>query len=46
MTNLAAQRVLEKAGVQREGVARHAQFRRGTWHDMVVYSRLRGDPRP
>jgi RimJ/RimL family protein N-acetyltransferase len=44
--NVAAQRGLEKAGFQREGVARHAQFRKGSWHDMAVYSRLRGDPRP
>ena len=44
--NVAAQRGLEKAGFQREGVARHAQFRKGSWHDMVVYSMLRGDPRP
>ncbi len=44
--NVAAQRGLEKAGFQREGVARHAQFRKGSWHDMVVYSLLRGDPRP
>jgi hypothetical protein len=44
--NVAAQRGLAKAGFQREGVARHAQFRKGTWHDMTVYSLLRGDPRP
>ncbi|MEV6637018.1 GNAT family protein [Actinoplanes sp. NPDC051470] len=44
--NIAEQRALEKAGFQREGIARHAQFRKGTWHDMVVYSRLRSDPRP
>lgn len=42
--NVAEQRALEKAGFQREGIARHTQFRKGTWHDMVVYSRLRGDP--
>ena len=41
--NLAEQRALDKAGFQREGVARHAQYRAGAWHDMVVYSRLRGD---
>ncbi|MEV6633641.1 GNAT family protein [Actinoplanes sp. NPDC051470] len=44
--NRAALRGLEKAGFQREGIARHAQFRKGAWHDMVVYSLLRGDPRP
>lgn len=41
--NLAEQRALEKAGFQREGTARHAQFRAGQWHDLVMYSRLRGD---
>ncbi|MBA2558851.1 MAG: GNAT family N-acetyltransferase [Propionibacteriales bacterium] len=41
--NRAEQRALEKAGFHREGVARHAQFRAGHWHDLVVYSRLRGD---
>jgi RimJ/RimL family protein N-acetyltransferase len=41
--NVAEQRALEKAGFQREGIARHAQYRFGTWHDVVVYSRLRGD---
>jgi RimJ/RimL family protein N-acetyltransferase len=41
--NLAEQRALEKAGFTREGVIRHAQFRRGSWHDAILYSRLRGD---
>jgi RimJ/RimL family protein N-acetyltransferase len=44
--NVAEQRALEKAGFHREGIARHAQYRCGTWHDMVVYSRLRGDAYP
>jgi RimJ/RimL family protein N-acetyltransferase len=44
--NVAALRGLEKAGFQREGIARHAQYRDGSYHDMVVYSLLRGDPRP
>jgi RimJ/RimL family protein N-acetyltransferase len=42
--NLAEQRSLEKAGFQREGVQRGAQFRAGEYHDLVVYSRLRDDP--
>lgn len=42
--NLAEQRALEKAGFTREGVQRGAQFRAGEYHDLVVYSRLRGDP--
>jgi RimJ/RimL family protein N-acetyltransferase len=41
--NVAEQRALEKAGFSREGVMRHAQFRAGSWHDIVLYSRLRGD---
>jgi RimJ/RimL family protein N-acetyltransferase len=41
--NIAEQRALEKAGFQREGVARHAQYRAGRWRDLVLYSRLRGD---
>jgi RimJ/RimL family protein N-acetyltransferase len=42
--NIAEQRSLEKAGYVREGVARGSQFRRGTYRDLVTYSRLRGDP--
>lgn len=42
--NLAEQRSLEKAGFTLEGVQRGAQFRAGTYHDLVVYSRLRDDP--
>ena len=44
--NVAAQRSLVKVGFTREGIARHAQFRKGAYHDMVVYSLLRGDSRP
>jgi RimJ/RimL family protein N-acetyltransferase len=44
--NLGEQRALEKAGFHREGIARHAQFRDGAWHDLVLYSRLRDDPAP
>ncbi|NHC43906.1 GNAT family N-acetyltransferase [Motilibacter aurantiacus] len=42
--NLPEQRALEKAGFTREGVLRGAQFRRGRWHDLVSYARLRHDP--
>jgi RimJ/RimL family protein N-acetyltransferase len=42
--NLAEQRALERAGFTREAVLRHAQFRDGGFHDLVLYSRLRGDP--
>ena len=44
--NVAEQRALQTAGFQREGILRHAQFRAGSWHDVVQYSRLRGDPAP
>ena len=43
--NLAEQRSLEKAGFTREGINRRAQFRGGTYHDLVLYARLRSDPR-
>lgn len=42
VTNLAEQRALEKAGFVREGVLRSAQWRRGRWHDLVVYAVVRG----
>jgi RimJ/RimL family protein N-acetyltransferase len=42
--NEAEQRALERAGFAREGVLRQAQFRDGTWHDLVIYSKLRGEP--
>ena len=42
--NVAEQRALEKAGFTREGVLRKACFRGGEWRDMVVYSKLRGEP--
>ncbi|HEX9037809.1 MAG TPA: GNAT family protein [Ktedonobacterales bacterium] len=41
--NHAEQRALEKAGFNREGVLRKTQWRNGAWHDLVVYSRIRGD---
>lgn len=41
--NIAEQRALERAGFTREGVMRHAQFRVGRWHDIVIYSVLRGE---
>lgn len=43
ITNLAEQRALEKAGFTREGVLRQVQWRNGAWHDLVVYSKLRGE---
>jgi RimJ/RimL family protein N-acetyltransferase len=42
--NIAEQRALEKAGYFREGIQRGSQFRRGGYHDLVTYSRLRDDP--
>ena len=41
--NIAEQRALARAGFRREGVARQAQWRRGRWHDRVVFSLLRED---
>ncbi len=41
--NIAEQRSLEKAGFTREGVLRRAQFRAGSFHDLVGYSILRSD---
>jgi aminoglycoside 6'-N-acetyltransferase len=43
VTNLPEQRALEKAGFQREGILRQAQWRAGAWHDMVLYSKVRGE---
>lgn len=43
ITNLREQRSLEKAGFTREGVLRKAQWRAGEWHDLVQYSKLRGE---
>jgi [ribosomal protein S5]-alanine N-acetyltransferase len=42
--NIAEQRALEKAGLQREGVLRGLFFRAGRWRDSVLYARLRTDP--
>jgi RimJ/RimL family protein N-acetyltransferase len=43
VTNIAEQRALVNAGFMREGVLRHAQWRAGAFHDVVLFSRLRGD---
>jgi RimJ/RimL family protein N-acetyltransferase len=40
--NLAEQRALEKAGFIRDGVFRGAQYRAGAWHDLAIYSVVRG----
>jgi len=39
--NMASQRVLEKAGFQREGTMRDESFERGEWRDYYLYSILR-----
>ncbi len=41
--NLASQRILEKAGFQKEGLIRKPIFIRGAWQDGVLYSILRED---
>jgi hypothetical protein len=43
VVNAAEQRALERAGFTREGILRHAQFREGGFHDLVLYSKLRGE---
>jgi RimJ/RimL family protein N-acetyltransferase len=42
--NIAEQKALEKAGFTREGVLRRSCFRGGQWRDMVMFSKLRGEP--
>jgi len=44
--NIAEQRALERAGFRREGVIRDSMWRRGGFHDSVLFSRLRSDPDP
>lgn len=39
--NVASQKVLEKAGFQKEGIMRKRTFRNGEWRDTVVFSILR-----
>jgi RimJ/RimL family protein N-acetyltransferase len=41
--NAAEQGALARAGFTREGVLRGAQFRASQWHDVVVWSVLRGE---
>jgi len=41
--NIPEQRPLEKVGFTREGVLRKVQWRSGGWHDLVLYSKLRGE---
>ncbi|MGD8603134.1 MAG: GNAT family protein [Anaerolineales bacterium] len=41
--NIAERKSLEKAGFTREGILRQAQWRAGAWHDLVKYSKLRGE---
>lgn len=41
--NIAEQKALERAGFSREGVMRRREWRAGQWHDMVLFSKLRGE---
>jgi aminoglycoside 6'-N-acetyltransferase len=41
--NKPAQRLMENLGFQREGVIRKGFFRDGDWHDIALYSVLRGE---
>jgi RimJ/RimL family protein N-acetyltransferase len=43
VSNIAEQKSLERAGFVREGLIRGAQWRSGSWHDLVSYARLRDD---
>jgi RimJ/RimL family protein N-acetyltransferase len=43
VTNTAEQRALERAGFARECLLRGAQWRAGSWRDLVQYARLRTD---
>jgi RimJ/RimL family protein N-acetyltransferase len=43
--NAAEARSLEKAGFTRDGVLRGAQYRAGAYHDLVVFAKVRSDPR-
>jgi RimJ/RimL family protein N-acetyltransferase len=40
--NVASWRVMEKAGMQREGLMRHHRLLRGAWRDSVLYARING----
>lgn len=42
--NVASARVLEKAGLVFEGTLRRAFYRRGVYHDVKMYSVLKGEP--
>lgn len=39
--NVASWRVMEKAGMEREGIMRHHRLIRGVWRDSVLYARIR-----
>jgi len=39
--NIASWRVMEKAGMQREGTMRHHRLIRGIWRDFVLYASIR-----
>ena len=41
LDNLASARVLEKAGMQREGLIRESDWSRSAWHDEYLYAILR-----
>jgi len=43
ISNVAEQRALERAGFTYEGTLRRAQWRGGMWHDLFLYSKLRGE---
>ena len=44
--NPSSGRVIQKLGMQKEGLSRQAAYRAGKWHDLVNYAILETDPRP
>ena len=46
LDNPASGRVMEKCGMQREGVLRQRLYNKGKFVDVALYAILRGDPRP
>ena len=41
VNNVASQKVLERTGFKKEGIARKSMFMRGEWRDLFLYSILR-----
>ena len=46
LTNPSSGRVMEKCGMQKEGVLRQRLYNKGKFVDVALYAILRSDPRP